>query len=73
MLKTIFIIQGYEQKLEDGRLTDVITYEVYARNEKEAIKKAKSYVKNHFIELCQLLKKMKNENSAKRHFNLGRR
>lgn len=57
MLKTIFVIQGYEQKLEDGRLTDVVTYEVYAKNEKEAIKKAKSYVKKLFYRVMSVIEK----------------
>lgn len=57
MLKTIFVIQGYEQKLDDGRLTDVVTYEVYAKNEKEAIKKAKSYVKKTFYRVMSVIEK----------------
>lgn len=57
MLKKIWVIQGYEQKLEDGRLTDVVTYEVYAKNEKEAIKKAKSYVKKPFYRVMSVIEK----------------
>lgn len=56
-MNIIFVIQGYEQKLEDGRLTDVITYEVYAKNEKEAIKKAKSYVKKPFYRVMSVIEK----------------
>lgn len=57
MLKKIWIIQGYEQKLEDGRLTDVVSYEVYANSEKEAIKKAKSYVKKPFYRVMSVIEK----------------
>lgn len=57
MLKKIWIIQGYEQKLEDGRLTDVVSYEIYADNEKEAIKKAKSYVKKSFYRVMSVIEK----------------
>lgn len=56
-MKTIFVIQGYEQKLEDGRLTDVVTYEVYANNEKEAINKAKKYHKKPFYRVMSVIEK----------------
>ncbi len=44
-MKTIFIVIGYELKLDDGRLSNSVQFEVYANNEKEAIDKAKKYVK----------------------------
>jgi len=56
-MKTIFVIQGYEQKLEDGRLTDVVTYEIYADNEKEAINKAKKYHKKPFYRVMSVIEK----------------
>jgi len=56
-MKTIFIIQGYEQKMEDGRLIDVVVFEVYAKSEKEAINKAKKYLKKPFYRVSSIIEK----------------
>jgi len=56
-MKTIFIIQGYTKKLEDGRLEDVISYEIYAKTDKEAIQKAKKYSKKDFYRVSQVIEK----------------
>jgi hypothetical protein len=56
-MKTIFVVQGYEQKLDDGRLTDVVVYEVYAKTEKEAIDKAKKYHKKPFYRVTSVIEK----------------
>jgi hypothetical protein len=57
MINTIFVIQGYEQKMEDGRLLDVVVFEVYAKNEKEAINKAKKYLKKPFYRVSTIIEK----------------
>ena len=56
-MKIIFIIQGYEKRLEDGRLDNVVVYEVYAKTEKEALKKAKRYVKKDFYRVNSVIEK----------------
>lgn len=51
-MKSVFIVQGFtEMNTMSGTLTDLTTFEVYAKTEKEALKKAKSYVdkKNYRI------------------------
>jgi hypothetical protein len=57
MINTIFVIQGYEQKMEDGRLLDVVVFEVYAKNEKEAVNKAKKYLKKPFYRVSNIIEK----------------
>ncbi len=57
MLKKIWVIQGYEQKMDDGRLIDVVSFEIYAESEKEAIKKAKLYVKKPFYRVMSVIEK----------------
>ena len=56
-MKTIFVVQGYEKKLEDGRLEEVVTYEVYAKTDREAISKAKKYCKKSFYRISQIIEK----------------
>lgn len=56
-MKTIFVIQGYDKKTEDGRLENVVVFEVYARNEKEAIAKAKKYLKKPFYRVSNIIEK----------------
>ena len=56
-MKTIFIVQGFEKKLEDGRLDDVTICEVYATSEKEAVKKAGKYIKKPFFRVSQIIEK----------------
>jgi len=56
-MKTIFIIQGYEEIKEDGSLIDVITFEVYAKTEKEAIEKARNYVKKENYRVTRIIEK----------------
>lgn len=53
----IYILQGYEKKMEDGRLEEVVTYEVYAKTEKEATDKAKKYCKKSFYRISQVIEK----------------
>lgn len=56
-MKTIFVIQGYEQKNENGQLLDVVVYEVYANNYKEALEKAKKYFKKPFYRIASIIEK----------------
>jgi hypothetical protein len=56
-MKTIFVVQGYEKRLEDGRLEEVVTYEIYAKTDKEALKKANSYCKKPFYRVSQVIEK----------------
>lgn len=56
-MKTIFVIQGYERKREDGTLEEVVVYEVYAKTGKEAIDKAKKYYKKSFYRISQIVEK----------------
>lgn len=56
-MKTIFVVQGYEKKMEDGRLDNVITYEIYAKTDKEAITKAKKYAEKPFYRVSQVIEK----------------
>jgi len=56
-MKTIFIVQGYDEKSEDGSLKNVVTYEVYAKDDKEAIKKAKKYCDKPFYRVSQVIEK----------------
>lgn len=59
MTKTdvIFIVQGFEQMNPDGGLIDVTTIEVYAQNEKEAIKKARGYISKKFFRVSSIIEK----------------
>jgi len=57
-MKTIFIIQGYEEQSQvDQRLTDVCTLEVYAKTEQEALEKAKKYINKKFYRVSQVIEK----------------
>lgn len=56
-MKTVYILQGYDKKLEDGRLENVVVYEVYAKTEKEALTKAKKYLKKDFYRVSQIIEK----------------
>jgi len=57
MKKVIFIVQGYTSKLEDGRLENVTAYEIYAKSRKEAVTKAKKYLKKAFYRISQVIEK----------------
>jgi hypothetical protein len=56
-MKIIFVVQGYESKLDNGQLIDVVVFEIYAKNEKEAIQKAKKYLKKPFYRVAQVIEK----------------
>jgi len=56
-MKTIFVVQGYDEKLEDSRLREVITFEVFAKTENEAISKCKLLIKKPFYRVSQVIEK----------------
>ena len=49
MIKTLYVVQAYQQMTEMGQLMDSTQIETFAESESEAIKKAKKYIKkNHY-------------------------
>lgn len=58
-MNTIFIVQGYEIRDPNLNLGDVCTIEVYAQTEKEALKKAKNYIKKKFYRVSNIIEKDK--------------
>lgn len=45
----VFVIQAYVSQAEDGRVEDVVTLEIIAKNADEAVDKAKKIIsKNHY-------------------------
>jgi hypothetical protein len=57
-MKTIFIIQGYEIKTPEGNLVDNVNIEIYANTEKEAIDKAKKYIKKSNYRVSNIIEKI---------------
>lgn len=55
-IKTVFIVQGYEFERE-GQLLDMAQIEVYAKTEKEAIAKARGYIKKKHYRVSQVIEK----------------
>jgi len=53
---TVFIIQGYKEEV-DGTLMDMVTFEIFAKTPKEAIKKAKKYLKKPFYRIKTIVEK----------------
>lgn len=43
-MKYLYIVQGYKTMKYNGELTDVSTVRVFAKNEMEALKKAKKLI-----------------------------
>lgn len=60
MTDVIFIVQGFEHMNPDGGLSDVTTIEVYAKSEKEALKKAQGYIKKKFYRVSNVIEKKEN-------------
>ena len=58
-MKLIFIIQGYDKRSENGNLEEVITLELFAKTEKEALKKAKQIIKKPFYRVSGVVEKDK--------------
>jgi hypothetical protein len=55
----IFITQAYDSKNEMGQLQDVVTLELFAKTEKEAVKKAKKIIKRPFYRVSGVIEKDK--------------
>jgi len=55
----VFIVQGYDKISETGNLENVVTFEIIAKKEKEAIKKAKSIIKKPFYRVSGVIEKDK--------------
>jgi hypothetical protein len=53
----VFIIVGYEERREDGTLNDSVTFEIIAKDFKEALKKAKKIYKKSFYRLGRVIEK----------------
>lgn len=58
-MKTVFIVQGYDSRDDDGNMKEVVTYEVYAKNDKEAFEKAEKYVKKNGYRISQVIESNK--------------
>lgn len=57
-MDTIFILQAYEEESRvDQTLTNVTVVEVYAKTEKEAIDKAKQYIKKSHYRVSHIIEK----------------
>lgn len=56
-MKTIFVVQGYDSRTEEGDMSEVVTFEIYAKTEKEAIQKAEKYVKKNGYRISQVIEK----------------
>lgn len=55
-MKTVFIVQGYKEKVGD-ELRDIVVVEVFAKSEKEAIKKASNYIKKDNYRVSNIIEK----------------
>lgn len=55
----VFIIQGYDSRNEIGQLQNVVTLELFAKSEKEAIDKAKKIIKRPFYRISGVIEKDK--------------
>lgn len=56
-IKTVWVIQAYQNEVENGQLLDVVTLELFAGSEIEAMKKAKRLVKKKFYRLASVIEK----------------
>lgn len=58
MITTIFKIIGYEIKTAEGNFIESCVFWVYAKKEKEALKKAKAYgVKKSHYQIVEVIEK----------------
>jgi hypothetical protein len=53
----IWIIQGYEKETPDGRIDDVVSFEVYADNIKEAKARAKQLMRKKHYRVQRVIEK----------------
>lgn len=54
---TVFVVQGYESATPDGSLNDVTGMELIADTEKQAIKKAKTFIKKKYYRISGVIEK----------------
>lgn len=55
-MKVVYIVQGFESNDPmSGRISDSAEIEVFATNEKEAIKKAKKYLVKKFYRVSRVV------------------
>lgn len=52
---TVWIIQCFREETKEGHLTDIVTVEVIADNETQAMKKAKKLVKRPIYRISQIV------------------
>ena len=57
MIKPIFIIQAYDYIDETGTLHDLCTLEVFAKDAKTALKKAKNYIDKKNYRISRVIEK----------------
>lgn len=53
----VFVIQGYESKQENGQLMDVVSFEIIATNQEEAINRAKGLIDKPFYRVSAVIEK----------------
>ena len=56
-MKTIWVVQAFESRTPEGQILDTVTLEIFAKDEKEAIDKAKKYVKKKLYRLSAVIEK----------------
>lgn len=52
---TVWIIQAYHERTDDGRLIDSVTLQIIADTESEAMEKAKKYIDKPFYRLSEVI------------------
>ena len=55
----VWVIQGYEKEVADGRLEDVVLFEVYAESEDKAIERAKELIKKKYYRIQRVIENTK--------------
>lgn len=55
--KIIFVVQAFSEKTATGSLEDVVILELFAKNENEAIEKAKTYIKRDGYRVSSIIEK----------------
>ncbi len=53
----VFIIQAYEQKVDDGKLIDVCEIQIIAKTYNEALKRAQKIVSKPYYRLNMVIEK----------------
>ena len=53
----IFVVQGFASQTPDGLMQDIVTFEIKADNESEAIKRAKKYIKRKHYRVSRVIEK----------------